>query len=462
MADLLISPQPYTTEGGVPRKLLAGVFLVVMLTSMGVFLATAHEEPLQTGDQKARAELGKPESITPLAKGQERSVDEAADRARSELEQADKDRRGAAPVSSGPSLPQPSMPVPGLPAQGSAPSASELRRSGPSALDAASAERERASRSAASVVFDDSASTAGGGHGDSAFPAAGGAGLGKRHAGPGSSAVGVRSPGAAGAPSEDLRHRLAAYEGAVDQDGPQARIARLLRAMPGMAGAAQATPDRSSRQKAWATEMAAPAGSDAVLRPAPAASDLLLYQGTVIPCVLTRRIHSELPGPITARVSMNVYDSRTSRKLLLPRGALLVGAYSNDVQDGQERLQFAFTRLRMPDGSTYELPGAGGSDAAGQSGMPGQVDRHVLRRFGSALLLGLLADRVTKSSALPRGGTNGAGGLSATGQVFVDTARAELERHKTVPPTITVEEGARLNVEVVRDIDFPHVYGGSE
>ncbi len=461
MADLLISPQAYTTEGGVPRKLLAGVFLVVMLTSMGVFLATAHEEPLQTGDQKARAELGKPEAVTPLAKGQERSVDEAADRARSELEQADKDRREAAPVSAGPSLQQPSMPVPGLPAQGGVSSLPELRRSGPSELDAASAERERASRSAASVVFDESASTAGGGHGDSALPIAGGGGLGKRHVAPGRLAVGARGPGIAGASSEDLRHRLAAYEGGADEDGPQERIARMLGAMPGMAGTAQASPDRSSRQKAWAAEMAAP-GSDAVLRPVPAASDLLLYQGTVIPCVLTRRINSELPGPITARVSMNVYDSRTSRKLLLPQGALLVGAYSNDVQDGQERLQFAFTRLRMPDGSTYELPGAGGADAAGQSGVAGQVDRHVLRRFGSALLLGLLADRVTKSSALPRGGTNGAGGLSATGQVFVDTARAELERHKTVPPTITVEEGARLNVEVVRDIDFPHVYGGSE
>ncbi|MEY4564603.1 MAG: hypothetical protein RLZZ618_3880, partial [Pseudomonadota bacterium] len=211
----------------------------------------------------------------------------------------------------------------------------------------------------------------------------------------------------------------------------------------------------------WAKDMALPAQL-AALRPQAEAGGLMLHQGTVIPCVLTRRIHSEFPGVVTARVSMNVYDSKTSRRLLLPQGALLVGAYSNEVQDGQERLQIAFTRLRMPDGSTYELPGATGSDAAGQAGVPGDVNRHYLRRFGSALLIGLLADRVTKRSALPNGGGSQGGGLSATGQVFVDTARSELERHRQVPDTIVVEEGSRLNVEVVRDMDFPSIYKAAE
>ena len=61
MADLLISPEGYTTPGGVPRKLLAGVFLVVSALAMGVFLITSPDAPLMTGDQKARAELKKPE-----------------------------------------------------------------------------------------------------------------------------------------------------------------------------------------------------------------------------------------------------------------------------------------------------------------------------------------------------------------------------------------------------------------
>jgi type IV secretion system protein VirB10 len=151
---------------------------------------------------------------------------------------------------------------------------------------------------------------------------------------------------------------------------------------------------------------------------------------------------------------MDVYDSRTSRRLLLPKGALLSGAYNNDVRHGQSRLQFAFTRLRMPDGATFDLPGATGSDAAGQAGIDGDVDRHFFRSFGAALLLGVLADQVTRVAALPNGGTSGQGGVSATGQVFIDTARAELERHKSIPPTVTVEEGSRINVEVVRDMAF--------
>jgi type IV secretion system protein VirB10 len=144
--------------------------------------------------------------------------------------------------------------------------------------------------------------------------------------------------------------------------------------------------------------------------------------------------------------------------LLLPKGALLVGAYNSDVKQGQSRLQFAFTKLKMPDGATFDLPGATGSDAAGQAGVTGDVDRHFFRSFGAALLLGVLADRVTRIAALPNGGTGGQGGVSATGQVFVDTARAELERHKAIPPTVTIEEGSRINVEVVRDMGFPSVY----
>ncbi len=98
--------------------------------------------------------------------------------------------------------------------------------------------------------------------------------------------------------------------------------------------------------------------------------------------------------------------------------------------------------------ATFDLPGATGSDVAGQAGIDGDVDRHFFRSFGAALLLGVLADQVTRVAALPNGGTSGQGGVSATGQVFIDTARAELERHKSIPPTVTVDEGSRINVEV--------------
>ncbi|MEY4564159.1 MAG: hypothetical protein RLZZ618_3436, partial [Pseudomonadota bacterium] len=143
MADMLISPAPYTTHGGVPRRLLAGIFLVVMLTAMGMFLATAKDEPLQTGDQKARAELGKPEAVASLSKGLASSVDEAAERARAEQELLRRNRvSAAASQATLPELRPTALPRP------------EAERAMPAEVDAAAAERERASRSAAAMVFD--------------------------------------------------------------------------------------------------------------------------------------------------------------------------------------------------------------------------------------------------------------------------------------------------------------------
>ena len=426
MADMLIAPEGYTTPGGVPRKLLAGVFVVLSLTAMAVFMLTSHDEPLMTGDQKARAELQKPESIMSQQQGNVHWVDEAADHAKADNTPAP--NAPAAPASPVQPVtlshaPLPAQALPGLDEGGAA-----LRPSGREGaardIDSGAVERDRASRSAAATVFDD----------------------------------GAPSPGKAdarldGAAPPDLARRLA---GALP-GGPDA-LAPVVDAIKATHGQAPSL-SRADTERQWAQQLATP-GRDELLLQKPPVADLVLYQGTVIPCVLTRRINSDMPGVVTARVSMDVYDSRTSRRLLLPKGALLVGAYNSDVKPGQSRLQFAFTKLKMPDGATFDLPGATGSDGAGQAGVTGDVDRHFFRSFGAALLMGVLADRVTRVAALPNGGGQGQGqgGVSATGQVFIDTARAELERHKAIPPTVTIEEGSRINVEVVRDMGLTSVF----
>ena len=424
MADMLIAPEGYTTPGGVPRKLLAGVFVVISLTAMAVFMLTSHDEPLMTGDQKARAELQKPESVTSQQQGNAHWVDEAAEHAKADNLPAPK----APDVQASPvqavtlsHAPLPAQALPGLDEDGAA-----LRPPGREGaardIDSAAVERDRASRSAAATVFDDGAQSTG--------------------------KADARQDGAA---PPDLARRLA---GALP-GGPDA-LAPVVDAIKATHGQAPSL-SRADTERQWAQQLATP-GRDELLLHKPPAADLMLYQGTVIPCVLTRRINSDMPGVVTARVSMDVYDSRTSRRLLLPKGALLVGAYNSDVKPGQSRLQFAFTKLKMPDGATFDLPGATGSDGAGQAGVTGDVDRHFFRSFGAALLMGVLADRVTRVAALPNGGGQGQGGVSATGQVFIDTARAELDRHKAIPPTVTIEEGSRINVEVVRDMGFPSVF----
>lgn len=192
--------------------------------------------------------------------------------------------------------------------------------------------------------------------------------------------------------------------------------------------------------------------TQAALRPQAAESRFLVMEGSVIPAALLRDIVSDLPGVMSAVVSQDVYDSISSRHLLICKGTRLVGQYSSDVVQGQSRLLFAFTRLILPDGSSFDLGGFDGSDMAGRAGVGGEVDNHFLRIYGSALLTGLLADRVTRPAAVPRGDL---AQPSATGQVMMDAARAMLQRQQRIAPTITIPRGTRIHVEVRRDLAFP-------
>jgi type IV secretion system protein TrbI len=177
-----------------------------------------------------------------------------------------------------------------------------------------------------------------------------------------------------------------------------------------------------------------------------------VMEGSIIPAVTTRDIISDIPGAITAMVNQNVYDSLTAKNLLICKGSKLVGRYNSEVVQGQSRLQFAFSRLILPDGQSFNLSGFNGTDQSGASGYAGDVDNHFFRIYGTSLAIGLLADQVTRPSAIPQGGINSQ--PSATGQVLIETTKQILQRHQNVSPTITISRGALINVEVRRDMVF--------
>lgn len=206
----------------------------------------------------------------------------------------------------------------------------------------------------------------------------------------------------------------------------------------------------------WVREYSKEAGGQrGVLTGYQAAKRLVLRQGKVIPAVLGRQINSDLPGRITAYVSTNVYDP--DGRLLIPKGATLVGKYDSGVQVGQTRVMFAFERLVLPNGYSFDLPAAPGADLAGAAGMTGDVDNHFLKMFGSSLLIALLSDNVKQPSSVTQVGGGGPV-MTAAGQVLSDVSKSILERNRTIQPTITVEQGTRINVEVVADMVFPDQY----
>ena len=230
-------------------------------------------------------------------------------------------------------------------------------------------------------------------------------------------------------------------------------------------GAPNASP--MTRDSAWAADMAnsnANNGqtklSNEVIKSYPTASRFTLHQGKTIPAVLGREINSDLPGEVTAYTTTDVYDSLGRGHLLIPKGSVMVGRYNSEIKMGQSRVMFAFNRIILPNGMSFDLPAAQGQDIGGASGIAGDVNNHFFRMFGASFFTAWLADRATPSTQTP-----GLGGVTTTvspaGQVLVDTSRTILDRNKVIQPTITVAKGQRINIEVKKDMEFAGAYDRS-
>ncbi|MEQ6436331.1 TrbI/VirB10 family protein [Comamonas sp. w2-DMI] len=179
--------------------------------------------------------------------------------------------------------------------------------------------------------------------------------------------------------------------------------------------------------------------------------------GMTIPGVTRRAQNSDLPCAVEATTSVDVYDSYTSSRILIPKGSAVTGACSNDIAYGQERILSAFTRLILPNGDWFDLSGGFGMDRTGASGLKGDVNNHFFQMFSSAFMIAYIADRVDnnrKSASTNVYMGNGAGAKSAAGQVAVDTSQFMLGRSKHIQPTIDVEAGTRIYIQVKHDLVF--------
>lgn len=186
---------------------------------------------------------------------------------------------------------------------------------------------------------------------------------------------------------------------------------------------------------------------------APAASQMVLA-GDSIPAVLLPGIHSDLPGAITAQVSIDVRNSIDGRTVLIPQGSRLFGIYDAVVVHGQDRVLIAWQRLRLPNGDSLQLEAAPGTDVAGYAGLRDKVDTHfwgVLRAvlLSSILSIGSRSIAGNADGDLPTVGQQVANefsrGVNQAGQRIVDR---ELSRQ----PTIKIRPGMRFNVLVHRDM----------
>ena len=163
-------------------------------------------------------------------------------------------------------------------------------------------------------------------------------------------------------------------------------------------------------------------------------------------------LDSTSPGQTRALVTRDVYGF-DGKRLLIPRGTRLYGAYEADVAQGQKRAQIRWTRLLRPDGVTIALDSPA-ADPLGRAGVEAKVNNHFFGRLGNALIgtAGNIGSALVTRSVAPSSpvvvavpGTTQA----ATQSISPGSAQ--------IMPTLSVRQGTRITVFVQHDLDFTTV-----
>ena len=211
-----------------------------------------------------------------------------------------------------------------------------------------------------------------------------------------------------------------------------------------------------------------------------ALSCFTIAQGRIIQATLETAINTDLSAPIRAVVSVDTYGEAGTVPLI-PKGSRLIGRYNNVVTSGQTRVFAIWTRIIRPDGVDIELgsPESALIDAIGQAGVAGQLDTKFQEIFARSLVSSAMNIAMAIGSDKISGGgttttTNSTQGGSQTSGDSVTTATTNalnrlgsttdgfLQKFLSVPPTILVDQGTKVNVFVNKDIVFPNDLAGAQ
>jgi type IV secretion system protein VirB10 len=179
---------------------------------------------------------------------------------------------------------------------------------------------------------------------------------------------------------------------------------------------------------------------------------LLLPEGAFIDCTLETAIDSTLPGMTTCITATDTFGA-DGTVVLLPRGTALVGETRGQMQQGSSRIFVLWTEARTPGGVVIPLDSPG-TDALGRSGLTGTVNRHFWQRFGAAILISVINGGIQYGVQSQSQGGALVYEPDTTEGVMTEALKSTVD----IPPTVTVPNGARIEVLVARNIDFRSVY----
>ena len=176
-----------------------------------------------------------------------------------------------------------------------------------------------------------------------------------------------------------------------------------------------------------------------------------IYEGSFLEAVLVTQLSGDFPGPVLAQVAVPFYSADRQR-ILVPRGARVIGTASAVQGQDQERLAVSFHRLIYPDGRWVTLD-FHGLNQVGEGALKDQVNRHYFSMFAAVGAVGIISG-LTLQNSNPYGG--GAEAFRAgAGQGLGQAAEQILQRFLNRLPTITIRAGHRLRIWFTSDVLVP-------
>jgi type IV secretion system protein VirB10 len=179
---------------------------------------------------------------------------------------------------------------------------------------------------------------------------------------------------------------------------------------------------------------------------------LLLAKGSFVDCTLETALDSSLPGMATCITATDTF-SIDGKVILLERGTKLVGETRGSVRQGAARVFVLWTQARTPTGVVVDLASPA-TDELGRAGLPGEVDRHFLERFGAAMLISVIDGVVQGAAQSSTDGSTVIYNPSASQDIVTEVLKSTVN----IPPTVRKQQGDRIQVLVARDLDFRSVY----
>jgi type IV secretion system protein VirB10 len=181
---------------------------------------------------------------------------------------------------------------------------------------------------------------------------------------------------------------------------------------------------------------------------------LALMAGSFVKFTTINEVNSDVPGTTIGMVAENVYNTSNGSCVLIPQGSKLIGHYNSIVSTGQDRLPGVLTRIIFPDGSSQAIGAMESADNSGSAGQEDQVNRHLIQKFGSALIAGMFGAAIQLS--VPHNAVNGYDSTqiiaASLGQQMGQLGQQIALQNLSIPNTLTIRAGYRGTMITDKDI----------